>query len=216
MNKSESKYYATACLMDEALVALLGEKDFEYITVKEICEKAGVHRSTFYLHYETLGDLLEETSQYVSRGFFDYMAEELGTGTIGVIAEAPLEKLFLITPRYLMPYLHYVEKRKKVFGALIKNAGLLRFERTYEFLFRDIINPILDRFSLPEDEKSYLMAFYMNGLTAVVSRWLERDCAETPQAIAAVLERCIRPSAELGLNTETEQGAEADKDCKRG
>ena len=109
-----------------------------------------------------------------------------------------------------------MEKRKKVFGALIKNAELLRFERTYEFLFRDIINPILDRFSLPEDEKSYLIAFYMNGLTAVVSRWLERDCAETPQAIAAVLERCIRPSSELGLNTETEQGAEADKNCKRG
>ena len=53
MNKAESKYFNTALRMDEALISLLRVKDLEYITVKEICEKAGVNRSTFYLHYET-------------------------------------------------------------------------------------------------------------------------------------------------------------------
>ena len=55
MNKSESKYFATAARMDEAFLELIEKKDFAYITVKEICEKAGVNRSTFYLHYETVG-----------------------------------------------------------------------------------------------------------------------------------------------------------------
>ncbi len=41
MNKSESRYFATAARMDEALLTLLAKKDFEYITVKEICEVAG-------------------------------------------------------------------------------------------------------------------------------------------------------------------------------
>ncbi len=54
MNKNESKYFNTALLMDEALIHLLTKKDIGYITVKEICEKAGVNRSTFYLHYEIL------------------------------------------------------------------------------------------------------------------------------------------------------------------
>ena len=48
MNKSESKYYNTAVLMDEALLLLLETKDFDFITIKEICKKAGVNRSTFY------------------------------------------------------------------------------------------------------------------------------------------------------------------------
>ncbi len=39
MNKSESKYFHTALRMDEALISLLEEKDLEYISVKEICEK---------------------------------------------------------------------------------------------------------------------------------------------------------------------------------
>ena len=54
--------------MDEALLALLEKKDLPYITVKEICQQAGVNRSTFYLHYETIGDLLAESCLlYTSR-----------------------------------------------------------------------------------------------------------------------------------------------------
>jgi hypothetical protein len=54
MNKSESKYFNTATKMDLALISLLKKKPFEYITVTEICKAAGVNRSTFYLHYETV------------------------------------------------------------------------------------------------------------------------------------------------------------------
>ena len=69
MNKSESKYFNTAEKMDKAFLDLLQRKDFSFITVKEICEKAGVNRSTFYLHYETVGDLLEESLEYMQKKF---------------------------------------------------------------------------------------------------------------------------------------------------
>lgn len=65
MTRSESKYFATAARMDEALLELLGEKDLAFITVKAICTRAGVSRSTFYLHYETIGDLLDESLLYI-------------------------------------------------------------------------------------------------------------------------------------------------------
>ena len=65
MNKNESKYFNTAKKMDEALITLLEKKDFEYITIKEICYIAGVNRSTFYLHYSNTFDLLQETTSYI-------------------------------------------------------------------------------------------------------------------------------------------------------
>ena len=71
MNKSESKYFNTALLMDEALLFLLEKKDFEFISVKEICDKAGVSRSTFYLHYENMNDLLIETLGLINKKFND-------------------------------------------------------------------------------------------------------------------------------------------------
>ena len=75
MNKNESKYFNTAILFDEALIYLLEKKDVEYITIKEICTKAGVNRSTFYLHYESISDLIEETMNYINKKFVDYFNE---------------------------------------------------------------------------------------------------------------------------------------------
>ena len=46
MNKNESRYQSTAILFDEALINLLEHKDIDYITIKEICDKAGVNGST--------------------------------------------------------------------------------------------------------------------------------------------------------------------------
>ncbi|MBQ9301992.1 MAG: TetR/AcrR family transcriptional regulator, partial [Butyrivibrio sp.] len=45
MNKNESKYFKSAEKMHNALITLLDSKGFEYITIKEICETAGVNRS---------------------------------------------------------------------------------------------------------------------------------------------------------------------------
>lgn len=71
--------------MDEALLALLGEKDLEYITVKEICHRAGVNRSTFCLHYETIADLVKEILEMVNRRFLSYFPhqEEEVLGNVG-------------------------------------------------------------------------------------------------------------------------------------
>ena len=102
MNKNESKYFNTAILFDEALIYLLEKKDIEYITVKEICNKAGVNRSTFYLHYESINDLLDETMNYINKKFINYF-DESARGFIEKIKFASLEDLKLIERKYLNP-----------------------------------------------------------------------------------------------------------------
>ena len=57
MNKNENKYLYSAQLMNQALLQLLETKDLDYITVTEITKKEGVHRSTFYLHYDNVYEL---------------------------------------------------------------------------------------------------------------------------------------------------------------
>ena len=113
MNKSESKYYNTACLMDEAFILLLDKKDYEYITVKEICEKAGVNRSTFYLHYETINDLLEESAEFLLRGFTEKMSG-VSAGVIEKLRVCPIDDLYFMTPEYITPYLGFVKERRKL------------------------------------------------------------------------------------------------------
>ena len=76
MNKFESKYFNTAKKMYDALVSLLEKKDFDYITVKDICNEAKVNRSTFYLHYDNTLDVLNEVIENVTKSFDLHFSQE--------------------------------------------------------------------------------------------------------------------------------------------
>ena len=67
MKKNQSKYFFTSKLMNEALLSLLEKKPFDFITVTDITKKAGVNRSTFYLHYDNVYELLEETIENLNK-----------------------------------------------------------------------------------------------------------------------------------------------------
>ena len=116
--------------MDEAFLALIEKKDFAYITVKEICEHAGVNRSTFYLHYETVADLLAESAQYVIDQFVRSMPYDTKE-FLEKLGDRPLDELFLITPEYLMPYLTYIKEHRRIFRTTVEHAAELRMTDAY-------------------------------------------------------------------------------------
>ena len=65
-----------------AFEQLICEKDYEKMTVKELCERAKINKKTFYHYYETLDALLAEMQTELSAGFIarirDYaLPEEL-------------------------------------------------------------------------------------------------------------------------------------------
>ncbi|MGN0432652.1 MAG: TetR/AcrR family transcriptional regulator [Lachnospiraceae bacterium] len=199
MNKSESKYFNTALLMDEALINLLAEKDIGFISVKEICEKAGVNRSTFYLHYETIGDLLEETTEYVVSRFlasFDKTPDLFS----GQIEDVPLSKLVFINDKYLKPYLQFIYENRGVFKAAIHNPVSMKADMMYSGMKKHILEPIMQRFEIPKDEQNYWMAFYFKGIWAVIQEWIDRDCKDPVEKIGAIIEDCVRPEKALPYN----------------
>ena len=191
MNRSESKYFATAARMDEAFLELIEKKDFAYITVKEICEKAGVNRSTFYLHYETVGDLLAESAQYIVDQFVAYMPYDAAE-FLETLQNRPLEELYLITPEYLIPYLNYVKEHRRLFRTTLEHAATLRMQDAYNELNRHVLTPILNRFQVPAAEQKYWMQFYINGLMAIINEWLKDDCRDSVDDVAAIIQHCVQ------------------------
>lgn len=133
MNKNKSKYFNTAVLFDEALICLLEKKDLEYITIKEICNKAGVNRSTFYLHYESINDLLEETIFYVNKRFLLYFSDD-PKEFINKISVLELEELKLIENKYLTPYLTFIKENKRIFNASFNNPKVMGTYDKYNYL----------------------------------------------------------------------------------
>ena len=190
LNKSESKYFNTAVRMDKAFLELLGTKSFEYITVKEICEKAGVNRSTFYLHYETVYDLLSESVEYLNKQFINYIEID-SYGIVEKLQDCSIDDLYFVTPKYLMPYLNYIKENRRLFRTAVENSSVLNMEATYGKMFRYVFSPILERFNVPKQDRNYIMAFYIQGLMAIITQWLNNDCTDSIDQVISVIGQCV-------------------------
>ncbi len=190
MNKSESKYFNTAKKMDKALISLLEEKPFEYITVSEICKRAQVNRSTFYLHYENTADLLSETVRYLLDDFsahFDVDRENITDKFRG----CPLEELNFISDKYLSPYLFYIKENRYLFKTVLSHPESFEVNNIFHRLYENIFNPILERFDYQVSDRKYVMRFYLSGITAIVTEWLSDECEKSIQEVSQIIRQCI-------------------------
>lgn len=169
MNKQESKYQYTASLMDEAFLLLLEQKEYDTITVKEICQKAGVNRSTFYLHYETMNDLLEKTVGMINDCF------------IASLSSVPTDdpsKVVLTSEKYLRPYLNFIKENRRAYKVIHQKDHLFDCQKTFESFYQSIFSPALTHFGVSEKDKKYVFAFYTQGMVAIIGKWLEDNCRD--------------------------------------
>ncbi len=156
------------------IIQLLEKKDFEYISNKEICTKAGVNRSTFYLHYENTDDLLKETVETINKRFFEYFDKENIFKSDVQIADK--NNSFLITPVYLKPYLTFVRDNKKLYRLLFSKHVLFQGDKAFNNMYAEIFQPILDKFEVKKENQPYIFEYYSKGLIAMIMKWVELDC----------------------------------------
>jgi AcrR family transcriptional regulator len=62
---SDRRVQRTRRLLHRALMSLILEKKYEFITVQEILDRADVGRSTFYMHFQDKDELLFSGFQYL-------------------------------------------------------------------------------------------------------------------------------------------------------
>jgi len=180
MNKQESRYANTASLMDEAFLQLLEHKEFDRITVKELCQKAGVNRTTFYLHYESMNDLLEETIDRINERFRAYLHE---------VAQGDPSTEILTSEKYLRPYLGFIKENSRAYRVIHLKDHLFKSQKTFESFYETIFSPALSHFGVREDEKKYVFAFYTQGTVAIIGKWLEENCQEDIDRIIDLIMR---------------------------
>jgi AcrR family transcriptional regulator len=180
MNKQESRYSYTASLMDEALLRLLEQKDYDRITVKELCQKAGVNRTTFYLHYGSMNELLEETVEMINGRFKE---------SLSVIPESDTSKEVLTREKYLRPYLNFIKENMRAYRVIHQRDQLFQSQKTFESFYQSVFSPALTHFGVTEKDKKYVFAFYTQGTVAIIGKWLEDNCRDEIEMIIDLIEK---------------------------
>ncbi len=195
MNKNNSKYFNTALLFDKALILLLNKKEYEFITVKEICEKAGVNRSTFYLHYDTIDDLLQESIENSNKEFMSYFSEN--NKFFENFNQMDKSELIFITHEYLNPYLNYIKENKVIHQVGVKHANLMNSHLKFNSMNKHVFLPIFKKFGIDEKSEKYMIQYYINGITAIINEWIKNGCSDPIEFIEDMIIKCVNPYSRI-------------------
>lgn len=193
MNRSETKFKNTADKMDGALVALLEHKEFSQISIMDICQQAGVNRSTFYAHYDNTYDLLKETHRNLIGNFLDECTFDSPVD-ISDIRNLSKDDLNFITPKYLLPYLKYIQKHKRLCKIYAENAHAFETNNIDDYLIENLFFPIYEKYGVTDKKLIfYMQKYFLKGINAIINEWVRNDCEDDILFICEIITFCVRP-----------------------
>jgi AcrR family transcriptional regulator len=108
--------------LQDALIALLGERAFESITAGEIAARAMVNRATFYRHYRDKFDL----AHAIFAGALDAMVGTLGRPDTPLVDPHPQEEDF---QRAWASLFHHVAANERLYRAIFNGSDGAAFTR---------------------------------------------------------------------------------------
>ena len=184
-NMYKSRNSFSSSLMVEALLLLLEKKEYDSITVKEICEKAGVNRSTFYMHYNTKDDLLVESMKYINARLLS------DSNYDAIIPCSNDEKNFNLDEIHLVPYLNTIKEFKKIYRVLPHKPHIFKKSNINKELYRNLCDKLLQKYNIKNDEKEFAFAYFNYGVLAIIDKWVESDCEEDVYKIADLIIKLI-------------------------
>jgi AcrR family transcriptional regulator len=165
-------------LLRQSLIDLLNEKSIHKISVREICDRAEVNRSTFYKYYGSQYDLFQEMEDEILRQVSNHLSTEL-TNKVGDLSQVTNLMTIVGENAQLCRILinHNVDPE---FPDALINLPYLR---------KWIDGRFLTVYSKPEMEYVYVLV--INGGYSMIKMWLNKDDREPPEVIAELLCRTI-------------------------
>ena len=181
--KNNSRARDTRERLKEALLRLLARRDILDVTVSRLCQEAGVNRSTFYSHYDSIGDLMEELEQ------------EIGANLIGRFRDDNYGWEHPFSPGHLLPILEHIRDNRDFYRVyLSQSTAQHRMDWAFGQLLERYVRPLLRGLSVEEEAIAYYFAFFRAGFLALIQQWLQNQCQEEPEVILSYVQNLLRLS----------------------
>jgi len=176
MKKVDTRVQYTRKVLREAILKLLEEKSIDRVTVKEICETAGLNRGTFYLHYDSPASLLKDVKEQFIADNMKYFASYWDTER----EQGFMEQLFAC-----------LSENKTVCRVLMSSNSDPQFLKDMTVLAQgSTLKEWAKEFpDLSEENLEFVFDFVFSGVTTLISRWLSDEISLTPKELAHRIER---------------------------
>lgn len=166
MNKPNNKRKRTSQeRIERAFTQLIQKKEINEISVMEIVKEAKVNRSTFYTNYLDIYDLADKIKERLEEDVANLYQDE-------------------IIKRYNSNDYLKIFKHVKENQIFYKTYFKLNYDKDYVIKKYDTHQ---SKYYFNDKFIDYHITFFMNGFNAIVRKWLESGCRETPEEMADII-----------------------------
>lgn len=171
--KVDRRVIKTRRQLKKGLAALMKEKSVNQITVKELVEEVDINRSTFYLHFKDIQDLLRE------------IEENMEAQIKRAIEEHPIvsgnENAFY----FIEDMFRVLDEEREISKALIGPNVDMGFIHRIERIIKENSRGTLEKmFPGKKEDLKYFYAFCLSGCLGLVKVWLNEGEEKSPEEMA--------------------------------
>ena len=169
--KDNQRIVVTKRMLQEGLQRLLKTRDLDKITVAELCQEAGINRSTFYRHYSLSRDVLQEMQAEFVEEMRRTLQDQQGGGS-------------------LVQVLTYLQKHTELVILLLRYNSDKEWTELFRYIYQSICGTKVIGYLDGEDQKLFY-TFLSGGTYFLLRQWLCAGVQKSPEEVAGIVQRII-------------------------
>ncbi len=171
----------TRRLLWEGLAKLMLKHDINEITVKDLTEAADINRSTFYIHYKDIYDLLASIEAELLEEF-----DELLSCNMDSSADVHSQILPVLTALY-----HRLYEHKGLVSAFLGPHGDVSFIYSLQELLSSKITAWWTEDSPDPSLSPFYSAFCFSGCIGIIKEWIKTGYKKKPDEMAEITAKML-------------------------
>jgi hypothetical protein len=168
----------------KSFIALLNEKEFDKITIKEISKKCGINRNTFYYHYEDIYSLLDDV---------------LMTEVNNVINDCNNESV----NQKFVESIEFASKNKVALYHIFNSSNKEEFNnyliKVVDVLLKHYIKQNNLLVTVSDAEEDIIIKFYIGAISYLITDWFKNGMKNEPTYVIDKLVDLIGKSLKESL-----------------
>lgn len=160
------------------LTELMSKKKINNITVKELTDLADVNRSTFYLYYKDISDMVSQVETQIIDDFNEVFQnlEKEGKNYTNLLS-------------FYTYIFEYVKINAQLFKILLGPDANSSFIEKFKIAINRVKPPFNE--SIPPEKLHYLRPFVIAGCIGVMQQWLNDDMDLSTEDMGAIIFFCV-------------------------
>lgn len=173
----------TEAQLVKGLTKLMKTKSIKDITVRELADEVDINRSTFYLHYKDIYDMVEKIENNLTESFLS---------TLDELSKNRITKSTLMD--FLEDTYNIIYSNVDICSVLLSSNGDIAFHKKIrDIIFQkthDIIKNLMPSNST-ENEIKVATCYFISGIIGIIEAWLQDISMGTPKHMAEITYKLI-------------------------